>query len=1095
MGDIIIETPQGNVQIEIEGDAPNEKEKKAIMDKFFSQPSIQPKAQNLDLSDASVEEIQDYARQKRLEGIDPLTNQAITEDEFISKYKEPGVDYSTGLDSIGSFSRFGYGRMDTDEERAGYLREKVGEDGFRQDALGRFILTKKGRQTLGMGKGKEIAIDEEGLSFNDLKDFAGATAAPIGAAIGASLMASGIGFIPGVALVGAAGFAGKALDEAVEYSQGLQKQSFGDVLRDSAFEGAFALAGEGVGRGISSFFGRLIKGPGGPENEALRAQARKLVNQGFRPTVAGATDESFRPILNRLQSIYEGVFPQKVAAQQNLKLALQELENVRGVNKQSIKDLNDSIMKDIDQAYANTNQKFEMAQKNISKDTEAIVSKIMSQLKDDQNVSKKLADKLTLSKSVFDRDMDALYSGINRTLKGRRIVNTGPIIKALDELAETAPLDIKATKFYKDIKNLEGGKATVLEMNRIRTQLSQASYSPEVFGGATSNALGRMKKVVEQSLRDAEVDLTRVAAEADAKAGFGQAIFPEKVPDLDSGTVSTSRAAERVGRTTRIFDESESFPIGDVGLSEEGLDLVNVQTALRNLRRANRLYGVGMGRFDKVVNENLLKEARRGTLNPNYIFNEIITKDNPDALRQVLAAVRGLPTTMKKIDLQKGKAFIESQRIGTKTIDEALDEVKFLNPNDPARLAVERDVLKIQRNAEELAQIRGTGAEVAEELRQNLGRMFLKEQLDKSKVIDKITGQEVFDGVKLANNLSSLGSTAKILFKKELNEIDDVVQTLRRSNANLSDDTATALEGKPLFDSLKELKQATKAKADLEKDDLINSLQRSGGDPEKIAQVVFKTPESINVAKTNLTPQTFGAVQDAAMGKLLKDIGAAVDDVGRPRLTPDFEDAFKSGALGTKLKNVLTNYGDDTINAMFGKGTAKTLNTLADDMVKVSNAATVGKGGLAAPTIALSLTLFGLVTAPLATIPTALGFAFMSKMLRNPTVLKIMMASRKPGADKLGQLFQIAQTTAAQLEAQGARGLTEQTAEEVKPITGEVAKQLAPQISQMKTDLTSQITPPSAASSAGGVSPLGTNPIVNPNPTTQALAQSLQGRN
>ena len=34
----------------------------------------------------------------------------------------------------------------------------------------------------------------------------------------------------------------------------------------------------------------------------------------------------------------------------------------------------------------------------------------------------------------------------------------------------------------------------------------------------------------------------------------------------------------------------------------------------------------------------------------------------------------------------------------------------------------------------------------------------------------------------------------------------------------------------------------------------------------------------------------------------------------------------------------------------------------------------------------------------------------------------------------------------------------------------------------------------SAASSAGGVSPLGTNPIVNPNPETQALAQALQGR-
>ena len=54
--------------------------------------------------------------------------------------------------------------------------------------------------------------------------------------------------------------------------------------------------------------------------------------------------------------------------------------------------------------------------------------------------------------------------------------------------------------------------------------------------------------------------------------------------------------------------------------------------------------------------------------------------------------------------------------------------------------------------------------------------------------------------------------------------------------------------------------------------------------------------------------------------------------------------------------------------------------------------------------------------------------------------------------------------------------------------------ELAPQINQIKTDLSSQITPPSAASSASGVSPLGTNPIVNPNPTTQALAQSLQAR-
>ena len=1081
MGIIKVQTPQGVVQVEVKGDKPTEQELQDIDDQFFSQQTVTSKG--LDLSTASLEEIQDYARQKRLTGIDPITNQAITEDEFVSKYKEPGVDYSTGLDSIGSFSRFGYGRMDNDEERTGYLREKVGEDGFRQDALGRFILTKKGRQTLGMADGKELAIDEEGLSFNDIKDFAGATAAPIGAAIGASLMASGVGFIPGVALVGAAGFAGKALDEAVEYSQGLQKQSFEDVLKASAFEGAFATLGEGVGRGISNIFGRLIKGPGGAQNEALRKQARELINRQFRPTIAGATDESFRPILNRLQAIYEGVFPQKAAAQNNLNIVLQELKGVRGVNKQSVKDLESSVLKDIDAAYSDANASFEVAQKNISDETEKVVGQIMSVLKTDKNVPKKLAEKLDLSKKVFDGDMDALYSGVNRTLKGRSVVDTTNLKKSIEELVDASPADIESTKFYKDIMGLDN-KTTVLKMNQIRAQLSRASYTPEVFGGASYNALGQMRKSVERSLRDTEINLTRLASEADAKAGFGQTIFPEAPPPpLDD-----------VPNVLPEIPTPESFPMGAVGLSTEGLDLVNIQTAVRNLRRANRLYAVGIGRFDNVVVEKILQESRRGTLNYKFLFNEIITKDNPDALRQVLKAVRGLPTTMKKIDHDKARAFIDSQKIGTRSVDEALDEVKFLNPKDPARLAVERDALKIQRQAEQIAQIRGTGAEVAEDLRQNLGRMFLKEQLDNSKVIDKITGQEVIDGIKLSTNLKGLGSTAKVLLKNELKDIENISDVLNRTGTNITADVANQLEGKPLFNLLKELNAEALNKAEVEASGLLSNLQKAGGDPEKIAQAVFKSPESINVAKANLAPQTFEAVKDASMGKLLKDIGAAVDEVGDVRLTPDFEDAFKSGSLGTKLKNVLTNYGDDTINAMFGSGSAKNLNILADDMVKVSNAATAGKGGLAAPTIALSLTLYGILTAPLATLPIAAGYMFMSRMLRNPTVLKIMMASRKPGEDKIGQLFQIAQTTAAQVEAQGLRGLQEQTSEEIKPITQDVKSQLAPQISQMKTNLTSQITPPSAASSASGVSPLGTNPIVNPNPATQALAQALQGK-
>ena len=89
-----------------------------------------------------------------------------------------------------------------------------------------------------------------------------------------------------------------------------------------------ATGGEGVGRAISGLFGKLLKGPGGKEADELRANARELLKKNFRPTIAGATNESFRPILNRLQAVYEGVFPNKVAAENNLRLILKDMEDL-----------------------------------------------------------------------------------------------------------------------------------------------------------------------------------------------------------------------------------------------------------------------------------------------------------------------------------------------------------------------------------------------------------------------------------------------------------------------------------------------------------------------------------------------------------------------------------------------------------------------------------------------------------------------------------------------------------------------------------------------------------------------------------------------
>ena len=88
MGQIQINTPyEGPQIINIEGEAPTEVEQQAIFEKFFTNPKP-------DFSTATNEEIQDYARKERLVGRHPITGDALTEEEYISEYKEPGVDYA-----------------------------------------------------------------------------------------------------------------------------------------------------------------------------------------------------------------------------------------------------------------------------------------------------------------------------------------------------------------------------------------------------------------------------------------------------------------------------------------------------------------------------------------------------------------------------------------------------------------------------------------------------------------------------------------------------------------------------------------------------------------------------------------------------------------------------------------------------------------------------------------------------------------------------------------------------------------------------------------------------------------------------------------
>ncbi len=1066
MGSIIVETANGSVQVDIAGDAPTPEEQEAIIAQFSP---TQPTQTELDFASASLDEIRDYARAKRLAGMDPVSGEQLTEDEYISKYKEPGVDYRTGLDSVAGFSRFQFGRMDTGEEKSNYLKTVVGDEGFRVDALGRHILTQDGRTKLGLGEGRELAVDEEGFSFNDVKEFAGATALPIIAGTGAAIAASGVGFVPGMLIVGAATAGGKLLDEGIEAAEGLQMQSAGDIARDTAMEGVFGAFGEGIGRGVSKLFGRIIKGPGGEANEALRAQAREVINKGYRPTIAGATDEAFRPVLNRLQAVYEGVFPNQKAATQNLEQVIADLRTLGVADDAAINNLDEVVKNDINKFYRGADQTLADAQKTMDDAVRGEISAIMRNLKDGKSIPKNLDDMIRMRKRVFDEDVDRLYTAVNDKLRGQKIIPTAGIKAELERLTTDSIADIGATRFAAQVRGL-GDYATAQDLSRIRTGLLDASRNPALLNDVNVGALGSLKASVNQAFTDAEITLAQMSTQG-----------------LETGV---ARAGDKIIRP-------EGF--------EMNLSTADASDALNLLSRTNNFYRDSIGRFDNIVVQDIIKQAKSGQMNMKFVFDKIIQEDNPEAFDQLMKAIRGAPTGKALgaesgiVDLAEGTRILKTRMIGNRTVEQALKDVADLPPNNRTRMMVEKTARDIEAEAAELARIRGNGAEMAEEVRQGLSKMYVEQQVKRSLVVDPATGQEVIDPIKLVANIRQKGTTVDKMLGKDLKDVNDILTVLERGKANLAPSVVNQLRSKPLGQALRDLQAAEARRAALDKDVIINTL-RSTSDPEVIAQTVFKTPSSIKQAQRFLPEETMNSVRDASMGRILKQIGATVDEAGEIRMTDDFIEAFKSGRLGGKFQSVLRSYGPETINAMFGRNAFESLNTMAENMVRASNASIAGKGGLAAPNIALGLGVVSLITNPLATLPTAAAFKVMSVALRDPRVLRMMMASRQPNKvkaflsgkfksnDPIAQGFQTMWQLVGAATVQGTRMGVEQGAEEARPVTDAARQQLAPVANQAIQTVQQQAPNvlPGGAGTAGQVSP-----ILLPDPTTQALAQSL----
>ena len=212
MGKVVLNTPQGKVNITIAGEKPTIEE------------SIQ---------------INNIIRKAR-------GGQNISKDEPTTGDKlEQLFDKNTGIKSNSLRSALSFAETN-DEEDAILNKFDLTDDDYLRDNRGRLALTPSGAAKFGQETDKNILIDEEGFSRYDFSDLAGVApelvtgiggaiagqiAIPIpilGAAIGAGLGAGG----------------GQAIEEVGEAVAGVQKQDIGDIASDVGKEAAIGFVSD-----------------------------------------------------------------------------------------------------------------------------------------------------------------------------------------------------------------------------------------------------------------------------------------------------------------------------------------------------------------------------------------------------------------------------------------------------------------------------------------------------------------------------------------------------------------------------------------------------------------------------------------------------------------------------------------------------------------------------------------------------------------------------------------------------------------------------------------------------------------------------------
>ena len=274
MGNVQLNTPEGTINILIEGDQPNVEERIKI-------------ANILRDRGAGKQASNEASEQEKLEQL---------------------FDTNTGIKSASLRAALSAAENNAEED-AILAKFDIGEGEFLRDKRGRLALTPEGASKFGQETDKNILIDEDGFSRYDLADLAGIAPELIGGIGGAiaGQIAIPIPILGAAIGAGLGAGTGQGVEEIIEAGAGVSRQSAGEIAKDIGTEAAIGFVGDGLFGLLGKAFGIGKKSlTAGKELTAEELEiAGKSIEMDILPSLSAIRAPS---VIARTQAIGEKIF-------------------------------------------------------------------------------------------------------------------------------------------------------------------------------------------------------------------------------------------------------------------------------------------------------------------------------------------------------------------------------------------------------------------------------------------------------------------------------------------------------------------------------------------------------------------------------------------------------------------------------------------------------------------------------------------------------------------------------------------------------------------------------------------------------------------